>query len=246
MGVFTNVQPPPAGHPFDSVAGWEWASRITEEMNNQMKRTFSLIQIVNPPPISFSDDVPLVMSNTTSAELIYRSATKSLTLANGGVDLLAINVLTKAAGFSGSVLVLGTFTANGLASFAAGVTIANALVVTSGGGQIAGGLNVTGVISATGDIHSDANISVKNGQGVIFNSPTNDSYIRHIAGAMQFYAGGSLALTLSDGGAGFELVAPASSSASSGVADPLPAVPAGYVTFSLFGYGTFKFPAYNL
>jgi hypothetical protein len=246
MGVFTNVQPPPAGHPFDSVAGWEWASRISEEMNNQMKRTFSLIQIVNPPPISFSDDVPLVMSNTTGAELIYRSATKSLTLANGGVDLLAINVLTKAAAFSGAVSIAGTLGVTGAAIFSNTVTVNAQLNITSGGAIITGGLGVSGGITASADIHTDGNFTAKDGQGIIFNSPTNNSFIRHVSGGLQFFTNGLHLFSLLDGGGGFELLAPVTGSASAGVSDPLPPNPAGYFQVNIIGYGNFLVPAYNL
>jgi hypothetical protein len=235
---FTDPMPP---GPLESTNTRDWLYRLGKAVAGiGTSESSSFISIVNPPTISFSDDVPLVMSDTTQAQLVYRSATKSLTLANGLVDLLAINVVTKLATFAAGGVFGGNLTINtgGLNVLAGGATITGGLTVTSGGAAITGAITGSSSITAKNDIVSQqGNLTVKDTQGIIFNNNSgNSSFIRHNASGMEFWGSTGMIMKLLDS-QGLQIAAATFQAATAGGASPLPATPDRYLSFGLIGSG---------
>jgi hypothetical protein len=235
-----DAQPPHANDTFDSVVGWEWASRITQAVRDFQATTISLTEIVNPPIISFSDDVPLLMSNTTLASLIYRHATNDIGLVNGAVDLMTVDVTTKLATFAAGGVFGGSLTV-----LAGGATITGGLTVTSGGANVTGAIVGSSSITAKNDIVSQqGNVTVKDTQGVIFNNNAGNSvFIRHNSGGLEFVNASGISLKLFDS-SGIQITARTSLGASAGGASPLPSQPDQYMTITVTGLGVYKVPLY--
>jgi hypothetical protein len=202
--------------------------------------TISLTEIVNPPIISFSDDVPLLMSNTTLASLIYRHATNDIGLVNGAVDLMTVDVTTKLATFAAGGVFGGSLTV-----LAGGATITGGLTVTSGGANVTGAIVGSSSITAKNDIVSQqGNVTVKDTQGVIFNNNAGNSvFIRHNSGGLEFVNASGISLKLFDS-SGIQITARTSLGASAGGASPLPSQPDQYMTITVTGLGVYKVPLY--
>lgn len=220
MFVVPFLDPLPPG-PIDHSR--DWVYRLGVAVGNLGKAVNNIGGGGSTGTFSFADNVPLVMSNTTSAELVFRSVPNNLTLANGAVDLLAINVSTKLATFAGAV------------------------VVASGGLTVTGASTINGSLTATGDIHTGVNFTTNDTQGIIFNSNTSgNSFIRHNAGQMQFFTPSGLGFALNDS-TGFQISGRiATGGVTAGTAAALPALPAGYLEcWSLQISQVIQIPFYN-
>lgn len=194
--------------------------------------------------LGVNDDVPLKLSNTTLASAIYRKVPNTVGFANGAFDLLAINITTHVATFGGAIVVL-----------------AGAPIVYDGSGANSLSFNPISSNTVFKSINTDTlylnngHVTIPNGNLDVSNGDIN------ITNAHRINLGNNLSIRADGSGWGFENsgseifriyngglleISPAiSSSAASGVASPLPPIPAGYISISIIGYGVFKIPAYN-
>lgn len=240
MFVVPFLDPLPPG-PIDHSR--DWVYRLGVAVGNLGKAVNNIGGGGSTGTFSFADNVPLVMSSTTGAELVFRSATNSLTLANGATDLLGINVTTKLAAFAGSVEI-----ASGAFLGFDGAAAANRIfynLFTLENQWFSNNIQ-TLTLDASGDVTvNTGNLTISNGQKFFVGA---GAYIRHTGsgptGQIGFYGPAGFTGGFRDGG---ELIAVGigAGSASPGAAAALPANPQTYweLTFNGFDY---KVPLYNV
>ena len=215
---FTGVQPPTAGTPFDSIAGWEWASRITNQVAGLSAPT-EILASINILPLNNA----FTGNNTFAGTSTF----------NGQATFNAISHFNAAVQLAAGVPI--TFDAAAARNRIFFDPIASQLKMFSNNIQ-------------TLTFDASANVTVNAGDltiqaGKRFNIG-NSLSIRADGVGWNFENAGSEIFRVYNGGL-VEVTNNIAPTANVGAASALPALPAGYWSISVIGLGVFKIPIYN-